>query len=76
MAIFDKTESLEDPGDDLSCRSFSAKEPLTIGLFCGKRPITIWVFVALHDDLGFAHHSFQSSFSLSHALPDLGFFLV
>ena len=26
----------EDPQTPLSCRSFSAKEPLTIGLFCGK----------------------------------------
>jgi len=29
----------EDPQDALSCRSFSAKEPLIIGLFCGKRPL-------------------------------------
>jgi hypothetical protein len=29
----------EDPQNLLSCRSFSAKEPLTIGLFCKKRPI-------------------------------------
>ena len=26
----------EDSWEGLSCRSFSAKEPLIIGLFCGK----------------------------------------
>ena len=26
----------EDPRDALNCRSFSAKEPLIVGLFCGK----------------------------------------
>jgi len=26
----------EDPEDALNCRSFFAKEPLIIGLFCGK----------------------------------------
>jgi len=31
----------EDPEDALSCRSFLAKEPLLIGLFCGKWPIKI-----------------------------------
>jgi len=31
----------EDPQDTSSCRSFSAKEPLFIGLFCGKRHIKI-----------------------------------
>jgi len=31
----------EDPKDALSCRSFSAKEPLIIGLFSGKWPIKI-----------------------------------
>ena len=31
----------EDPQDALSCRSFFAKEPLIIGLFCGKRPVKI-----------------------------------
>jgi len=25
-----------DPSDALSCRSFLAKEPLIVGLFCGK----------------------------------------
>jgi len=31
----------EDAQDTLSCRSFSAKRPLIIGLFCGKRPTKI-----------------------------------
>jgi len=31
----------EDPFDASSCRSFPAKEPLIIGLFCGKWPIKI-----------------------------------
>ena len=31
----------EDPQDALSCRSFFAKEPLIIGLFCGKWPVMI-----------------------------------
>jgi len=31
----------EDPQDAFSCRSFFAKEPLIIGLFCGKWPIKI-----------------------------------
>jgi len=30
-----------DSQDALSCRSFSAKEPPIIGLFCGKRPVMI-----------------------------------
>jgi len=34
-------ESGEDAEDALSCRSLSAKEPLIIGLFCGKWPIKI-----------------------------------
>ena len=28
--------------DALSCRSFIAKEPQIMGLFCGKRPLKIW----------------------------------
>ena len=32
----------EDPSNASSCRSFFAKEPLIIGLFCGNRPIKIW----------------------------------
>jgi len=35
----DDVQGCEDPQDALSCRSFSAKEPLIIGLFCGKWPI-------------------------------------
>ena len=31
-----KVEGGEDPYDALSCRTFFAKEPLIIGLFCGK----------------------------------------
>ena len=31
----------EDPLDALSCRSFFAKEPLIIGLFCGKLRVKI-----------------------------------
>jgi len=31
-----QVEGGEDPYDALGCRSFSAKEPLIIGLFCGK----------------------------------------
>ena len=31
----------EDPQDALSCRLFSAKEPLSIGLFCWKWPVKI-----------------------------------
>jgi len=31
----------EDLYDSLSCKSFSAEEPLIVGLFCGKWPITI-----------------------------------
>jgi len=31
----------KDPEDALSCTSFSAKEPLIMGLFCGKWPIKI-----------------------------------
>jgi len=31
----------EDPEDALKCRSFSAKKPQIIGLFCGKRPMRI-----------------------------------
>jgi len=34
-------QSGEDPQDALSCRSLSAKEPLRIGLFCGKWPVKI-----------------------------------
>jgi len=32
----------------ISCRSFSAKEPLIIGLFCGKRPVKIRYPMGLH----------------------------
>jgi len=31
----------EDAQDALSCRSLSTKEPLIVGLFCGKRPMKI-----------------------------------
>jgi len=39
--MFDKDfiQGGEDPWDVLSCRSFFAKEPLIIGLFCGEWPI-------------------------------------
>jgi len=33
------TQGGEDPKDALSCRSFLTREPLIIGLFCGKWPI-------------------------------------
>ena len=33
---YDRVQSGEDPWDALSWRTFSAKEPLIIGLFCGK----------------------------------------
>ena len=35
------TQGGEDPQDDLSCRSFFAKEPIIIGLFCGQWPMKI-----------------------------------
>jgi len=35
-AITDTLQGGEDPQDALSRRSFSAKEPLIIGLFCGQ----------------------------------------
>jgi len=31
----------KDPQATTSCKSFSAKEPLIVGLFCGKSPIKI-----------------------------------
>ena len=31
----------KDPQDPLNCRSFFAKEPLIIQLFCGKLPVKI-----------------------------------
>jgi len=39
--IQNTTQGGEDPSDALSCRSFSTKEPLIIGLFCRKWPIKI-----------------------------------
>jgi len=41
LILLYKIQGGEDPQDALSCRSFSAKEPLIIGLFCGKWPIKI-----------------------------------
>ena len=43
----------KDPSDALSCRSFCAKKPLFIGLFCDKWPILyrkgmLWVFAPLY----------------------------
>ena len=50
----------EDPQDALSCRSFLAKEPLIIGLFCGKRllkighpmslrhPVHFFIYISVH----------------------------
>ena len=46
---YDVLQSGEDPYDALSCRSFSAKEPLIIGLFCGEWPIKI------RDPMGLRH---------------------
>ena len=40
-AIHHSVQDGEDPYDAWSCRSFSAKEPLIIGLFCGKWPVKI-----------------------------------
>ena len=37
----------EDSQDALSCRLFSAKEPLILGLFYGKRPVKIRHFMGL-----------------------------
>jgi len=36
-----ETQDGEDAQDALSCRTLSAKEPLIVGLFCGKWPIKI-----------------------------------
>ena len=37
----DQLQGGDDAWDALSCRSLSAKEPLIMGPFCGKRPIKI-----------------------------------
>jgi len=42
--VFGKSEELQGSKDALNiliCRSFSAKEPLIIGLFCGKWPMAL-----------------------------------
>ena len=44
------THGCEDLQNPLSCRSFSAKEPLSMGLFCGKRP------TKLRHPMGFCRH--------------------
>ena len=36
MCTYISVQGGEDPEDASSCRSFSAKTPLIIGLFCGK----------------------------------------
>jgi len=41
MLDFSALQGGEDTYDALSCRSFFAKEPLIIGLFCGKWPVKI-----------------------------------
>ena len=51
----------EDPQDALSRKSFCAKKPLTIGLFCGKRPIKIRQTKTLH------HRVHASSSPVPHA---------
>jgi len=38
---YEMVQGVEDSGDALNCRSFFAKEPVIIGLFCGKWPIKI-----------------------------------
>jgi len=43
-----KVQGGEDPQDALSCRSFSAKEPLIVGLFCVKWPMKIRHPMNLH----------------------------
>jgi len=48
----------EDQQDALSCRSFFAKEPLIIGLFCGKWPIKI------RHSLGLRHPVMSSFISI------------
>jgi len=36
VAVYCEVQGGEDPYDALGCRSFFAKEPFIIGLFCGK----------------------------------------
>jgi len=43
------------PLDALSCRSFFAKEPLIIGLFCGKGPLKIRHPMGLRDPVHILH---------------------
>ena len=45
--VWETIQGGEDPLDALSCRSFSAKEPLITGLFCGWRLGILWVFATL-----------------------------
>ena len=41
MGLRHSVQGGEDAEDALSCRSLFAKEPLIIGLFCGKQPMTM-----------------------------------
>ena len=49
----------EDSQDPLSCRSFSTKEPLNIGLFCGKWPRQI------RDPMSLRHPVLQCALQLT-----------
>jgi len=48
MCTYPSVQGGEDAEDASSCRSFSAKEPLIIGLFCGKWPTKIRHPMGLH----------------------------
>ena len=49
----------EDALDALRCRLFSAKEPLIIGLFCGKWPVKIRHPTSLRHAVDLAHSKLQ-----------------
>ena len=66
----------EDSLDPLSCRSFSTKEPLNIGRFCGKWPIKVmdpisfgrpisW-FADTHDSLPWISYRLSSNYRMSY----------
>jgi len=44
---YNTAESGEDAEEASSCRSLSSKEPLIVGLFCGKRPTQMRHFMGL-----------------------------
>jgi len=47
----------EDPYDALSCRSFFAREPLIIWLFCGKCPVKIRHHMSLGHPVSSVSHA-------------------